>query len=64
MPVGLAPRKILGFAEELQIFVVSEDLEGVVGTKEVVLPLIEDMHDGKHFEIGHMVVAFRLIKRA
>ena len=47
-PLGLSMREVLGFTEVGEVLVISEDLEWMGSTEEVVLPFGEGKDDRSH----------------
>jgi hypothetical protein len=61
-PSCLSPVELLSHAKVLQVLVVSEDLDGMLGAFKVVSPLLKGPDDGKHLCVMDLVVPFNLVK--
>jgi hypothetical protein len=57
-PMGLSAGDFLGLVEVLEIFVISSDVNGMVGAQEVGVAAFESIDDGGHFFIVDVVVSF------
>jgi hypothetical protein len=57
-PSGLFAHDLLRLVEILEVFVISSDGDGMIGTKEVKVCAFESIYNGGHFFIVDIIVSF------
>jgi hypothetical protein len=60
-PARLTTVEDFGAHEDFEVFMISEDHDGVFGAFTVVMPVTESENNGKHFVVVNVVVAFSWI---
>ena len=56
-PANLATRKFLGLAEVSQVFVISEQSDGMSSSLQIMAPVFESMNDGEQFPIINVIIS-------
>jgi len=62
-PASLTTIQVLGAAEEGEVFVICEDLDGKRGSPKVLTPCLEGTNDSEQFAIVDVVIALRRDER-
>lgn len=57
-PVSLSTVQLRGLLEVLQVLVISEDLDNMLRSQEILTPLFQRMHDGQQLLVIDLIVAF------